>query len=62
MNIPDGNRRLKFIQTTERQDKVIPIETKLIPIETKLIPIETKLIPIGTKKKFSGKTSKTDLI
>ena len=48
MNIPDGNRRLKFIQTTERQDKVIPIETKLIPI--------------GTKKKFSGKTSKTDLI
>ena len=55
MNIPDGNRRLKFIQTTERQDKVIPIETKLIPIET-------KLIPIGTKKKFSGKTSKTNLI
>ena len=56
MNIPDGNRHLKFIQTTERQDKVIPIEIQdevLIPIETKFIPIETKLIPIETKKKFS---------
>ena len=57
MNIPDGNRHLKFIQTTERQDKVIPIEIQ----DKILIPIETKLIPNGTKKKFSGKTSKTNL-
>ena len=57
MNIPDGNRHLKFIQTTERQNKVIPIEIQ----DKVLIPIETKFIPIGTKKKFSGKTSKTNL-
>ena len=38
-------------------------KTKFIPIEIQdkvLIPIETKFIPIGTKKKFSGKTSKTN--
>ena len=45
------------MNTTEWQDKVIPIEIQ----DEVLIPIETKFIPIGTKKKFSEKTSKTNL-
>ena len=44
----------------------IPIETKSwFPLKQTLFPLKyshwDKVIPIGTKKKFSGKTSKTNL-